>query len=471
MLIGTARRLARSARSARPGLILVLGWLGFMLYAYPGYMSYDSAVQLLEARSGEYTGAHPPTMSALWAITDSVIAGPLGMLLVQSICFLAGAFLLLRRFMSARRAAACATLVLWFPPVSAVLAVIWKDSQMVAYLALGAALLLSPRRGVRIVGLALLSLATAMRYNALAITLPLVVMLFAWSPAHRWWLRYPIALGCWLLVTFTASFANNRLTADGQHVELWHDSLALFDLTGTLRYAPDLVDDELRRELAGTPLLSTTDIQVRARASYPAESVIEERRMKFGSGAYVPALWITTDHVFSVPTIDAQRAAIARAWRSMVLAHPTAYLEHRWHVFRERVHLGDDEIPSGAYIWFNDILDPMVSAGKLGHNAAPSGIQLGLRKAMLWLGSTWLFRPWIYLALSLVFVGLCRRDRTLLALVLSGIANEAALFVLAPTIDYRYSVWLVIATVVVTLALIATRAAGPRLTDERIVGP
>jgi hypothetical protein len=458
-------RLARLS----PRALLGIGWLGLMLYAYPGFLSADSVVQLGEARSGVYGGGHPPMMSALWALTDAVIGGPFGMLAIQTTCFLIGGYLLLRRAMSDRAAAICTALLLWAPPVSAVMAVIWKDAQMAGFLLLGAGLLLSPRRGWKLAGLGLLCAATGMRYNALAITLPLVVLLFVWSAAHRWWLRYPIAVVAWLCITLGASFVNDRLTAEPGRTYVWHESLALLDLVGTLREAPDLPDDELRPELAGTPLIVTTDIQRAARGSFRAEDIPEPKRMTFGGGDYLPALWVTTFHVFAVPTTADQRAAIARAWKQIVLGHPRAYLAYRWRVFRELVHLGDREIPSGAYVWFTDVLDISGSAQKLGHNASPSKLQVQLRDAMLWLGDSWMFRPSLYLLLSLVLLPLCLRHREILTLALSGLANEAALFVLAPTLDYRYSFWLVIATGLVVMMLIARRArsrAGFEVIDD-----
>ncbi len=440
--------------------ILMIGWVGLMLYAYPGYMSYDSIVQLIQARSGVLGDAHPPLMSALWGVTDSVVAGPLPMLVIQVTCFLVGVYLILKRFMSPRAAAICATLVLWFPPIAVVLAVIWKDSQMVAFLVLGAALLLSPRRGAMITGLVLLSAATALRYNALAITLPLVMLLFAWTPALRWWLRYSIAAGVWVAITLLATVVTSVLTTEGEHTYAWHESLALLDVVGTLRYAPDLPDAELRADLAGTPLIETTGVQLRARSSFRPENLPERKVQTFGTGSYTPALWVTTFHIFTAPVTSEQRAAISRTWKAVVFAHPLAYLEYRWHILRERIHLGDRAIPSGAYVWFTDILDLSGSARKVGHTARPSKIQTALQPAMLWFGTSFLFRPYIYLVLSLVLAVLCRKNRELLALVLSGVANEAALFILAPTIDYRYSVWLVISTTVVVIALIAKRARG-----------
>ena len=76
---------------------------------------------------------------------------------------------------------------------------------------------------------------------------------------------------------------------------------------------------------------------------------------------------------------------------------------------------------------------------------------------MRWLGSTFLFRPYIYLLVTLLLLPLCR-DRLLLALAGSGIGCEAALFLVAPTVDYRYSFWLVVSTIVLVMLLIAQRA-------------
>jgi hypothetical protein len=132
-------------------------------------------------------------------------------------------------------------------------------------------------------------------------------------------------------------------------------------------------------------------------------------------------------------------------------------------VFREVIHFGDSPMPSAVYASFTDSLDRAGSAARIGHNAVSSKLQRWLHTAMSWIASSWLFRPWVYLVLSLILLPLCR-DRIVLALVLSGIANEAALFVLAPTVDYRYSIWLVVATLL-ALACVISRARAAR--DKR----
>jgi hypothetical protein len=433
--------------------LLVAAWLGLVLYAYPGYMSADSVLQLVQARTGVFGLGHPPLMGVLWAICDAIVTGPIGMLVIQTTCFVAGVYLLMRPRMSERTAATCTLVISWFPPIAAVLAVIWKDSQMTGFLALGIALLASDRRRARIGGLALLSLATAMRYNALAITFVPVLLLFTWSPRHRWHTRYPLAFAAWLAITIVPAVASNLLVSEP--ADLWHDSVALFDLTGTLRYAPDLPDARVREQLAGTPLLVTEGIQEATRTPPAPGEIPATTRLSFGTGSYTPALWATKTRMFAPPANDTQRAAITAAWKRVVLGHPGAYLEYRWHVFAELIHLGDDHIPSGVYSSFTDSLDRSGSAARIGHNAVSSRLQRALHTFMGWIASSWLFRPWIYLALALGALPLCVRDRRLLAIALSGIANEAVLFVVAPTVDFRYSIWLVVSAMLVVAALVA----------------
>jgi hypothetical protein len=436
----------------KPRTILVLGWLVFLMYAYPGFMSYDSVLQLGQARSGVYGGGHPPIMGALWAAVDYVIPGPFGMLVLQSTCFLAGVYLWLRQALPERTAAIAACVVLCFPPIAAVLAVIWKDSQMTAFIALGSALLLSPRLAVRFGGLALLAVGTAMRYNALAVTLPLVVLLFEWSPSHRWFVRYPLALAAWVAITVAASSANSSLEASAAgKVHMWNESIALCDLTGTLRYAPDIPDSEL----AGLPVKITSGIQAATRRDFPTTDLTEHEVLTFGTGTYAPALWNTTHHVFRPAESEQERDAVTSAWRRIVLGHPVAFLEYRAHMFRELVHFGDSDIPSGAYVWFTDVLDLSGSARATGHTATPSRAQRHLFDAMSWLGTSFLFRPWIYLAILLALAPLWLRRRDLAALGLSGLANEAVLFLIAPTVDYRYSIWLVVVTAVTVARLVS----------------
>src|SRR5580704_13911273 len=88
-------------------VILAIGVLGLVMYAFPGYMSYDSVHQLAQARDGALGDWHPPAMAALWRLVEIVIAGPLGMVLLQIGCFVIGVYLVLVRVLPARIADAC----------------------------------------------------------------------------------------------------------------------------------------------------------------------------------------------------------------------------------------------------------------------------------------------------------------------------------------------------------------------------
>jgi hypothetical protein len=66
-------------------------------------------------------------MSFVWRWVDTLIAGPLGMLCIQSTAMLWGLYKILSRFIAARSAALIAVALLLFPPNLVVMAVIWKD--------------------------------------------------------------------------------------------------------------------------------------------------------------------------------------------------------------------------------------------------------------------------------------------------------------------------------------------------------
>src|SRR5262245_9378172 len=100
-------------------------------------MSSDSATQLADARSHQYTDWHPPVMAAMWTVLDKIVAGPALMLVLQGSLFLIGSYRLLRAVLSERAAAIAASAILLFPPVLAPMAVIWKDSQMAGFLLMG----------------------------------------------------------------------------------------------------------------------------------------------------------------------------------------------------------------------------------------------------------------------------------------------------------------------------------------------
>ncbi|HUJ63378.1 MAG TPA: hypothetical protein VLX92_32995 [Kofleriaceae bacterium] len=449
MAIPAVAARVRAWLSGLPPLaILGAAWLFALIYAFPGIMTFDSSDQLDQGRANFYSDGHPPVMAKLWRYVDAIIPGPFGMLVIQTVALAAGLYLMFRRALPARRAAVAAAAVFVFPPVLAPMAVVWKDAPMAGFLMLGLAGVLAGRRVHRVLGLVALWLATAVRYNAFAATAPLVVLCFTWPGVTRWYARYGLALAAWLAITASAFGANAALTDVEMHY--WQSSLAVFDIAGTLDHVDGTIpDDELRQTLAGTRILVDKDIHAAIRAAYKPGNF---DTLLVGPGH----LWDLPVQG-STPAPDDQLDAITRAFWDVVTAHPGAYLRHRAALGDELfgVHQGS---LSKVVRTHASQLDGYLQNQHLSTGA--STVQRALQRAMLWIAHrTPLFRPWIYLVLALIALAFVRRDRELVALLLSGIGLEASLFVLAPTPDFRYSHWLVLATVV-AIALAAVRRYG-----------
>lgn len=413
------------------GAILALGLSCFLLVAYPGFTSPDSISQLTEARRGVYSDWHPPFMAFVWRYLDMLWSGTFLMLVLQSTTFLLGAYALLARTMVPKRAAVVAVCVLLFPPIFTPMAVIWKDSQMAGYVLAGTAALISPRLGWKLVGCVLLFVATAVRHNALAATLPIVFFLFT---CRGWagWRRYLAATVVWAAITSTASFANKKLTTLPDYP--WHNSVAYFDIAGTALFSHELDDAKLREMLDGVPLAIQTGIA---------------KRLRY---LYAPDAWWQLSHgeerVFELPRRD-QLAGIPRAWKRLVTTYPRAFLYHRLLVFRELIGLAR---PPPAPVWYGQ---PAVTPSS-------TPMQYAWFSTLDALGGTPLFRVFIYLAVSFALLALCRA-RLPLALLASGLTIELSLLAAAPSSDYRYSHWMIVTTVVAGIMIFVQRYRAGRV--------
>ena len=418
-------------------LLLAAGWSLALVYAFPGLMSPDSGFQLLQARGGDLISDwHPPIMALIWRYSDRVIAGPFGMLLLQTGAFLFGLDALLRRAMRPVAAAAVAVAILLLPPVLAAMAVIWKDSQMAGLLVAGAALLPAARRRVRIAGLGLLVLASAMRYNAAAATLPLIVLLLDEHP--RRWRRYAIAVACWLAVTVAALGLNAAISE--RHDHAWHNSIALFDIAGTIRFSDDYRDADIEHDLAGVPLVVHDRIRERCAEIYTT------------SGHY--PLTHGDRRIFDLP-FDQHLDEVAAGWAAVVAHDPIAYLRHRLAVFASLTGLdGTLEVPVVRVLAVDE------QAARLQLRTQPTALQRRWMSLNAHLARGWLFRPYLYLFLTVLILPLCR-SRLGWAVLLSGLLYELGLLVVAPSPDYRYSHWMIVAAMTGTVLAFRSRQSPP----------
>lgn len=429
-----------------PRVILLVGWLLVVVYAFPGMMTMDSIQQLTEARAGFYTDGHPPAMAWLWHFVDTLIAGPFGMLLLQTGTFLAGFYLLLKRAMPPRRAALAASLLILFPPVLTPLAVIWKDCLMAAMFLLGTAALFDERRWIRGLGLGAFVVATAVRYNAPAATLPLCVLLFTWA-WDRGIKRYLLATAAWVGVTGTALGIGFALTDQPMHV--WHSSLALMDTAGAIARTDGTIPDEQLRELfAGTGIRVDTDIHAAVRRQY---SPLDFESLIVGD----QRLW-DMPILGTEPAPPDKRAAISRMFKQAVSGNIGGYLAHRAEMMKHLLAFGDGPVYTPVMMHKVQFIGLITN---LGVSTRTTGVQDYLQRKAKWLSKkTPLYRPWIYLVIALVMLWFARQQRDVLAILLSGLGLESSLFVLAPTPDYRYSHWMVVCTCLAVVMLVARRS-------------
>ena len=449
MVRALARRIWRRIATTPPLVVLAIAWLYLIIFAFPGVMTQDSFDHLREARDRIYSDGHPPAINLLWAIVDYFVAGPFGMLVIQATCFLAGLYFAMRRALDPRPAAWVAAAVFVFPPVLVPFSVIWKDPLMAGFLMAGFVGLMSPRRSLRILGLLGMFAATSVRYNAIAATLPLIVLLFEWRPGMHWVKRYAIAVVAWLVVTFSSFQFNAALT--DHKLYLWH-SIAVFDIVGTLAFVDeDIPDAELTKLFEGTDLLVKENIHATARELYTPKDFLPITNHP------TKTMWSLPINGY-VPPPEGQRNAITRAWKETLTRYPLAYLKHRISVFAECIGLGETRA-SGAiakrdYRWPENV-------HQLGLGTGWSKFQRKLIKLYSFIvRHTPVFSVWMYLVIALVLLPLAFRHRDVLALLLSGLGLETTLLLVAPSPDYRYSHWLVICTIISAILLGVRRYRG-----------
>jgi hypothetical protein len=432
----------------RARAILVAGWIAFLLYAYPGFMPPGAPDQLFDTRTGSFTDWNPVVMTELWRIVGRVVAGPSGLLFVQSALVLFGAFAILRRYFVPRAAAIAAVCVLLFPPILATTAVIAPGALVAALLLAGTAAFTSARRAIRILGLVAMVFACGTSGAACIAAVPLVLAGFRWTTADRGMRRFAIALAAWLL-TVGAGLALDRELVDAR-TKRPEVEAAVDDIVGMLRWKPELA----HTAMPGVPLATTdpTELAHRAAADYG-------KHAKYTVGP---------TRVFEPPT-ETDRDAILAARYDLARTAPAAYLNHRWRVWRDVLGFAKPWYP----VW-QQFEPKNIDRETFGQAASSSLLQRGLLKPIKWLGKGILFRPhfYLFLAVFLAIAAVVRGHRDLAVWFASAIGYELALAVTINSRMFFESLWLVVATTIATLAFAVREleARNERVRQQAAVG-
>lgn len=422
-----------------PRAILAIGWLVFLLYAYPGYLNSEAVDEMIDARNAAIADWHSPMLTEVWRLVHHLIAGPAGMLVLQSLMLLVGAYHLVRRTLNDRAAAFTSCGLLLFPPLVATTGLISPEAQLAGFFLVGLHLLTKDARPLKLAGLLLILVGAAMRPGGSLAALPLIMGAFVWNSAHSRLRRRGVALGAWLAVTLLA----RGLTWTLVETETRRPDvrLAALDVAGVIAKAGPISDAELHALLEVPLFVVDHDVQASVRRAY----------------AKSHSLISGPDRTLETPQTEAGKDDLIDARWSLMRAHPGAYLAHR---ARQALRVlgfvrGGQWRPLEATAVGNP-----AQREPAAHAARHSLLQKYLVVPVRWLSKGALFRPWVYLAIALILLpfAIRRRARPVVMLLASGVLYELALCFVTSEWHFRDSHWLLVTTLISAILLIARPA-------------
>lgn len=448
-----------SARAAAavivPALVGTLAFGASVALYFPGWMSFDSAFQYWQVRSGHFSNLSPVAMTALWALVHQGWPSTAAMLCLHLVLYWAGIVLLAHEFWTTAASRSIAIPVAGLvPPAVVILGHLWTDASLIAAMTFAFALTIAGwrrrRRWPLLLALPVIVYAGAVRHNSLVAIVPLCMLWVhgwraaAWggpgSPPPRPWITLG---GAALIMAF--AFAGGRVL-DRVLVEERVSTFAigaLWDLA-----AISLDTDTL---LLPAPSLTPGTSLATLRATYTPLTVVPlfsgPGRVRNGLGA----------ELFSPDEL----ARVQQGWIDAITTHPLSYLRHRARVSRELFGPQKSELEGlffvPAVVPYRD--NPPPEPALSGWSDAWAA---QLRRSRGWV----VFAPATYLLLATLALawGLRHRredaGRIALALAGSGLLLVAPLTLFAPSAEMRYCGWLYTSSVLALGAVAATRGAG-----------
>lgn len=408
--------------------MVTAAWAGLLFAAFrPGLMSIDSLVQYGQGLAHAYSNQHPPFGSFLFGLAGALAGTPAPLLAVQ-LALVGGGFALLAVPAARRHGAAAVALTLVFlavPSTWALAVALWKDVLLAGVLLVACAAL---RAGWTFATLALLLVASLLRHDALFATAPLAVGAAWTSPALRGRARGAVALLA--LVAFAAAprVADRATRAR----DVWPvGQLFVYDLAG---------------------------IYVRHPEAFPASSLARDLRLEDLRQLYTP--FTGGPLLFPARPGDpgisfhglAGRRALAGEWVRALLAHPGAYLAHRWAAFRAL--LGWHGGP--AFAPYHDRLEP--NRWQLRLAGGPAYVALARFRDAVRDGPV--FRGWLWLALAAIamLAAAARRAATPFWIAASGVCYALSHLGTAVSAEFRYLYWTALSPFAAAAAALALRS-------------
>lgn len=423
------------------GALALIGFLAVWWVYRPGFMSVDSVVQLGEARSGEFTDFHPPILALIWRYLDKLWPGPIGMLILLDGLFWLGLAVFFRLLRGPLWARASLLIVAGFQPaVFMLLGTIWKDTLMQACLIAGtSAILLAAFTGRRLwwaVAAPLMFVAIAARHNGIGAAWPLLALpIFNLKRIASWrrWQQLALSLLVGLVLALTlrqgSSLLSRKIAAPSEYWQM----TPIFDLAGMSLQ----IDELLLKPEDG--VLSPGVTLERVREVYNPRDHL--RLYKCQRKKCTPAFGRTYD--------PEKLRVLGATWKRAILAHPRAYLAHRWLVFRAMLRFDSRKVELSTGISRNRLGVPLTRS-----EAGTAAVELLSALPNFPFYATWFY---VLLECALLAVGALdffRRGRPhCLCLSLSGLIYIATFFFATGAPDFRYSTWTILTTLLAACSL------------------
>jgi hypothetical protein len=404
-------------------------------------MTFDARYVYQDIAKGFYGDWQSPVMSLLWSLIDPIAPGPASILLLTVTLYWLGFGLL--AFRVARQSSWLGLLVpllAFTPPAFVFVGISWRDVLFAVSWLLAAALVFALsdrdwklRLPAQVLALGLLVFGFLIRPNALAAA-PVLAAYILWPTRFSFKrtavLYIPVVLGLFGLMQ---AVYYDWLGATRQHAL---HSIMVFDLGGISHFAKD--------------------------NSFPGAWTADQGRL-ITETCYQPVAWdiywTQEPCSFVMAKLEGEkifgRETLTDAWKSAMIRHPLAYLQHRiafmW-TFLTKANLT---------MWTMDLDDPSKIAFA---NNAPL---MALKTLHDWLRPTPLFwaGSWLLLAIVVCLVAWRRRNTAAGAFAL-GVCGSAAIYLMTfsaigVATDFRYALWAVLAALAGLVAAALPAARGP----------
>ncbi len=412
-------------------LLVIAGCAFTIASAYPGFMSFDSLDQYVQAKNNVYNDWHPPFMAWLWNKFLYIIDGPNLMMFLFNLTYWFSIWLIATKI---KNFALCIFLIaLSLSPVMInFIGVIWKDTFLFSLLILVCAILFTIK-GIKISRLRkflLFSLlvvihfiAILLRHNAITAVLPLLILSIITTFGNRR-LIAPILAGLFISVAlFIAGQKVNDTLCKGRHLHP-EQQLMIFDLMG--------ISQDINKNLMPDYLQSKLTL----------DSI--KQYYFYSSGGLYP--------IFSMHcnTSDPDKLHLLKqAWVSAIKNHPKELVKHKYLVF---LYLQSES----SLVTYNSI-----NENKYGIVLKPNRVREtfisyteGSFAKTLYKAKYYTWGCLIILATSLLLIRKNEQIIYPLLISLSGVFYSLTYFLLSPTSDLRYNYWTIGAAIISFVFLI-----------------